>query len=61
MQETPSQELPLPAERPAIAPQREHGSAAGAKLSAAERAAIVGRMDARTATRADWVAWKGSL
>jgi len=41
--------------------QGEPGSLARAKLSPTERAAIVGRMDAGTATRADWVAWKGSL
>jgi hypothetical protein len=52
---------PVPMSASAIAPRSEHGSAGGAKLSAAERAAIVARMDAGTATPADWAAWKGSL
>ena len=33
----------------------------GAKLSPAERAAIVSRMDAGTATKADWELWSRDL
>jgi len=61
IQEIPSQEPPVPMEPPALAPRREHGSGAGARLSPQERAAIVRRMDAGTATKADWVAWNDSL
>jgi hypothetical protein len=57
MQEEPSQASLVPPEPPAIAPRREHGSRVGAKLSPAERAAIVARMDAGMATRADWALW----
>ena len=52
---------PMPLDRPEDAPQREHGSVARAKLSPAERAAIVARMDAGTATKADWAAWSANL
>jgi hypothetical protein len=52
---------PMPTEEPEVAPQREHASGGGAKLSPAERAVIVGRMDAGLATPADWAAWKDSL
>jgi Helix-turn-helix domain len=52
---------PVPPEQPAIAPQREHGGEGGVKLSPAERAAIVARMNAGTATKADWAAWGGSI
>jgi len=53
---------PLPtAELPAIALQREHDIAGQARLSPSERAAIVGRMDAGTATKADWLAWECEL
>lgn len=34
---------------------------AAAKLSSAERAAIVARMNAGTATKADWAAWLDNL
>jgi hypothetical protein len=61
IQEAPSRGPPVPTDPPAIAPRREHGSGAGAKLAPAERAAIVGRMDAGLATPADWAAWKDSL
>jgi hypothetical protein len=44
-----------------VALQGEPGSAAGAKLSPAERAAIVGRMDPGTATKADWHFWQRDL
>ena len=33
----------------------------GARLTSTERAAIVGRMDAGTATKADWLAWEREL
>jgi hypothetical protein len=56
-----SQAPPVPTEKPEVAPRREHGSGARAKLAPAERAAIVGRMDAGTASRADWVAWERDL
>jgi hypothetical protein len=52
---------PVPTERPAIAPRGEHDSGTGGRLSAEERAAIVARMDAGTATRADWAAWVDNL
>jgi hypothetical protein len=52
---------PEQTERPAFALQREHDLASGALLSNAERAAIVGRMDAGTATAADWAAWGRDL
>lgn len=45
----------------ATALQREHGGKIAGNLSLAERAAIVARMDAGTATRADWQAWQASL
>jgi len=61
IQEEPSRGPPVPMEPPAVAPRREPGSSARAKLSATERAAIVGRMDAGTATRADWTAWERDL
>jgi hypothetical protein len=58
----PLSQAPLvPPEPPKVAPQREHASEVRAKLSPLERAAIVSRMDAGTATKADWVAWKDSL
>jgi hypothetical protein len=60
MQERASPAPAVPPE-PLIAPQREHGSETGAMLSAEERAAIVARMDAGTATRADWVVWTAAL
>jgi hypothetical protein len=51
----------VPPERPEIAPQQEHGGEAGAKLSAAARAAIVERMNAGTASKADWATWSANL
>ena len=51
-----SQAPPEQTERP-VALQREHGPVGGALLSAAERAAIVARMDAGTATKPDWDRW----
>ena len=47
---------PEQTERP-LALRREHGSAGGALLSNAERAAIVAWMDAGTATKPDWDRW----
>jgi len=41
--------------------QGEPGSGTRAKLSPAERAALVGKMDAGTATRADWTTWEHDL
>jgi hypothetical protein len=38
-----------------------HVAAGGAMPSATERAAIVARMDAGTATKADWMAYKRGL
>jgi hypothetical protein len=61
MQEKPPRPPPVPLERPAVAPQWEHGSEVRAHLSPQERAAIVARMDARTATAVDWAAWKDAL
>ena len=60
MQEETSQSPPVPAERPAIALQREHNPAAGALLSATERAALVARLDEKP-TRADWDLWSRDL
>ena len=40
-------------EPPEVAPRREHTSAAGAKLSPAERAALITRLDT-SPTKADW-------
>jgi hypothetical protein len=54
MQEEPSQPPPAPPDRPVIAPQREHGTGAGERLSHTERAAIVARMDNKQAPRQDW-------
>ena len=56
IQEETSQALPEQTERP-LALQREHGPVGGALLSDAERAAIVARMDAGTATKPDWDRW----
>src|SRR6516162_10056451 len=60
MQEETSQSPPEQTERP-LALRREHGSAGGALLSNAERAAIVARMDAGTATKPDWDRWLHDL
>src|SRR5215469_2572855 len=60
MQETPSREPLMQAERPAIAPQREHGSVGGALLSDAERAALITRLDTKP-TKADWELWQRDL
>jgi hypothetical protein len=56
IQEETSQAPPEQTERP-LALRREHGSAGGALLSNAERAAIVAWMDAGTATKPDWDRW----
>jgi hypothetical protein len=60
IQEETSRAPPVPAEPPAIALQREHGSADGALLSATERAALVARLDEKP-TRADWDLWSRDL
>jgi len=52
-----SSQAPPEQVEPPLALQREHGPAGGALLSAAERAAIVARMDAGTATKPDWDRW----
>jgi hypothetical protein len=54
--ETP-QAPPEPAERSAIALQREHGLPSAADT---ERAALIARLDRRP-TKADWVAWDHEL
>jgi hypothetical protein len=53
MQEEPSQAPPVRPERLEVAPQQEHGSAVGARLSPAERAALIDRLDIKP-TKADW-------
>jgi hypothetical protein len=53
--------LPSEETEPPLAPQWEHAAGGGARLSATERAAIVARMDAGTATKADWAAWAANL
>jgi len=60
MSEEASQAPPEQTEA-AVAPQREHGLGDGARLSAAERAALVARQDAGEATKADWVAYDREL
>jgi len=60
IQEETSRAPPVLAEPPAIALQREHGSADGALLSATERAALVARLDEKP-TRADWDLWSRDL
>jgi hypothetical protein len=47
-------------EPPAIALQREHAHPASAPLSAAERAALVERLDTKP-TKADWALWSSDL
>ena len=60
IQEEPSR-LPLvPAEPPAIALRREHGIADGTRLSPAERAALIARLD-RNPTAADWALYDRDL
>ena len=60
IQEETSQAPPEPAERSAIALQREHGLPSAAPLSDTERAALIARLDTRP-TKADWVAWDREL
>jgi hypothetical protein len=60
MQEETSRASPEQVE-PSLALQTEQVAAGGAMPSATERAAIVARMDAGTATKADWVAYKDLL
>ena len=61
IQEETSRAPPVPAESPAVALQREHTQPGGGLLSDAERAAIVARQDASTATAADWAAYSRDL
>jgi hypothetical protein len=57
MQEEPSQAPPVSTEPPEVAPQREHASGVRVRLSPAERAALVARLDTNP-TQADWLAWE---
>jgi hypothetical protein len=57
----PSRAPPEPPDRPVIAPQREHGTTAGALLPQAELAALVARQDAGRATAADWRAYERAI
>ena len=52
----PSEQTEMP-----LAPRGERAAGDRAQLSATERAAIVARMDAGTATKADWAAWAANL
>jgi|SRR5215467_9010710 len=58
--EAPSQASSVQLEPPEIAPQREHGSGAGAKMSSEERAALIARLDSNP-TKADWELWSRDL
>ena len=60
MQEETSRAPPEQTERPAIALQQEHGSTGGALLSAAERTALIARLDSKP-TKADWDLWGTDL
>jgi hypothetical protein len=51
---------PEQTEKP-LALRRERDPPSGARLSAIERAAIIGRLDAGTATATDWAAWSRDL
>jgi hypothetical protein len=59
------EELPqpplVPQDRPAIAPQREHGMVAGVLRPRTELAALVARQDAGLATAADWRAYERAI
>jgi len=59
MQEETSQAPPEQTE-PSLALQREHGPAGGALLSAAERTALIARLDTKP-TRTDWDLWNRDL
>ena len=61
MQVEPSQSPPAPLERAASATKGSTTLPVRAKLSPAERAAIVSRMDGGTATKADWRAWEREI
>jgi hypothetical protein len=58
--EEPPQAPPKQTEPPAIVLQREHAHPASAPLSAAERAALVERLDTKP-TKADWALWSSDL
>jgi hypothetical protein len=60
MQGEPSQAPPVPPERPGIALQREHGSAVRTRLSPAEHAALIARLDTNP-TKADWALYACDL
>ena len=60
MQEEPPQAPPVRAEPSAIALRREHGRAAGARLSPPERAALIARLDTRP-TKGDWTRYNCEL
>jgi hypothetical protein len=60
IQEEPPRPPPVPAERPEVAPQQEHGSAVGARLSLEERAALIVRLDTKP-SKADWALYGRDL
>jgi hypothetical protein len=59
MQEEPPRPPPVPPERPEVAPRQEHG-AVGARLSAAERAALLARLDTKPC-KADWALYNHEI
>jgi hypothetical protein len=61
MQEEPPRPPPEPPDKPVIAPQREHGMAAGVLRPRTELAALVARQDAGLATAADWRAYERAI
>ena len=60
MQEESPRPPPVPPERPVIAPRQEHGSEVRARLSPAERAALIARLDTKP-SKADWVLYDREL
>jgi hypothetical protein len=60
MQGESPQPSPVPPERPEVAPHREHGSPVRARLSAAERAALIARLDTKP-SKADWALYNHEL
>jgi hypothetical protein len=60
MHKAPSQAPPEQTTPPAIAFQREHAAQDGARLSAAERAELIARLDTRP-TSEDWALWNRDL
>jgi len=59
-QEESTQAPPVPPDRPAIAPEGSMALPARARLTPAERAALVARLDT-TPTKADWAAYRCEL